>query len=81
MPVSDFQKQNSKISQIVSVADVYSALKEERPYKAKLPEDEVRRIMQSDEKLNQEIVNDIFYAQDISNINGFVNAPAYAMAG
>lgn len=81
MPVSDFQKQNSKISQIVSVADVYSALKEERPYKAKLPEDEVRRIMQSDEKLNQEIVNDIFYAQDISNINGFVNAPVYAMAG
>ncbi len=81
LPYNDPQKQNNIISQILSVADVYSALKEERPYKAKLPEEKVREIMQSDSKLNQDIVNDIFYSQDISNMNNFTLEPSYALAG
>lgn len=61
------RKTNNQIAQIISVADVYSALKEERPYKTKFSNEQVRDIMQNDTKLNQDYVNQIFYSEDISN--------------
>lgn len=59
-------KQNNLASQILSVADVYSALKEERPYKTKFSDEQVRDIMQNDPNLNQDIVNQIFFSEDLS---------------
>ncbi len=61
------RKQSNEIAQILSVADVYSALKEERPYKAKFSNEQVRDIMQQDSKLSQEHVNQIFMSEDLSN--------------
>lgn len=54
------QKQGNEIAQILSVADVYSALSDERPYKRKFSPEEIKYVMQTDPKLNQAIVKDIF---------------------
>lgn len=64
-------KQNSEMAQILSVADVYSALGEERPYKKPFTNEQVRNIMQNDTRLNQDVVNNIFYSQDLSNMSNF----------
>lgn len=64
-------KQNSEMAQILSVADVYSALGEERPYKKPFTNEQVRNIMQNDARLNQDVVNNIFYSQDLSNMSNF----------
>ena len=64
-------KQNSEMAQILSVADVYSALGEERPYKKPFTNEQVRSIMQNDTRLNQDVVNNIFYSQDLSNMSNF----------
>lgn len=64
-------KQNSETAQILSVADVYSALGEERPYKKPFTNEQVRNIMQNDTRLNQDVVNNIFYSQDLSNMSNF----------
>lgn len=64
-------KQNNEMAQILSVADVYSALGEERPYKKPFTNEQVRNIMQNDARLNQDIVNNIFYSQDLSNMSNF----------
>lgn len=64
-------KQNSEMAQILSVADVYSALGEERPYKKPFTSEQVRNIMQNDTRLNQDVVNNIFYSQDLSNMSNF----------
>lgn len=61
------RKQNNEAAQILSVADVYSALKEERPYKKKFSDEQVRDIMQKDPKLDPDIVNQIFFSDDLSN--------------
>lgn len=54
------EKRQNKISQILSVADVHSALKEERPYKERFSDRRVREIMQGDNKLNQQFVSQAF---------------------
>lgn len=64
-------KQNCEMAQILSVADVYSALGEERPYKKPFTNEQVRSIMQNDTRLNQDVVNNIFYSQDLSNMSNF----------
>lgn len=73
---TDYQnprKQGSEISQILSVTDVYSALKEERPYKKKFSNEQVRDIIQGDSKLNPDMVNEIFYSEDLSNMKNFAS--------
>lgn len=59
------KKSGNKTAQMVSVADVYSALSEKRPYKNKFSNAKVREIMQNDKKLNRNIVNQIFYQEDV----------------
>lgn len=68
---SNPSKQNNKMAQILSVADAYTALKEERPYKKPFTNDEVRNIMQNDSRLNQEVVSDLFISYDLSNMKNF----------
>jgi len=58
------RKQNNTVAQMVSAADVYSALKEERPYKKGFSDDEVCNIMQSDPNLNPDIVDKIFVTRN-----------------
>lgn len=55
----DPAKQDNTVAQILSVADVYTALKEERPYKKPFSNEQVKSIMQGDPKLNQEIVSEL----------------------
>lgn len=60
-------KPESAISQILSVADVYSALREERVYKPAFPESLCFSIMRARKDLNQEyvdILQDIHYNQN-----------------
>ena len=64
-------KQNSQMSQILSVADVYTALRDERPYKKPFTVDEVREIMQNDSRLNQDVVSDLFFSIDLSDMKNF----------
>ncbi len=54
------QKQNNRLAQILSVLDVYSALKEERSYKRALSDKEAYEIMKNDSKLNPELVDIVF---------------------
>lgn len=56
----DPKKSNNEVAQILSVADVYSALKEERAYKTALPDSKVKEIMESDSGLNHTITSKIF---------------------
>jgi hypothetical protein len=58
-----FHLDKSKIplsSQIIAVADIYSALNEDRPYRKKLPENEIKLILKemvANKSLNSEIVD------------------------
>lgn len=52
-PIQDAEKARDELSQIVSVADVYSALSEARPYKAPMSFEKIEDIMTHDEKLKQ----------------------------
>ncbi len=63
-PYTDPNKQNNMPAQILSAADVYSALKEERPYKKPFSDEQVKDIMQSDKKLNPDIVDKIVSQND-----------------
>ena len=56
------QKANSQAAQILSVADVYSALKEERPYKKPFTDAQVKEIMTNDKNLNQNMVSTMLAA-------------------
>lgn len=64
-------KQNNKMAQILSVADVYSALKDKRPYKKAFTNEQVRNIMQNDLRLNQDVVSTLFFQQDLSDMSNF----------
>ena len=46
-------KNDNKIAQILSVADVYSALKEERPYRGILSDGEAFKIMDNSPNLSK----------------------------
>ena len=52
-------KEDDLISKILSVADVYSALKEERPYKKAMPDDKAFSIMESMKQLSQPLVKSL----------------------
>lgn len=60
----DSKKINNKTAQILSAADVYSALKEERPYKKPFSDEEAMKIMQNDSKLNPSVVKDVFSSKN-----------------
>ena len=68
---SSVKKQNNAIAQILSVADVYTALRDERPYKKPFTNEDVRNIMQNDSRLNQEYVSNLFFSEDLSNMRNF----------
>ena len=51
------------VSQILSVADVYSALKEERPYKTAMPDSQAFKIMEKMPKLSQPLVQSLKFAR------------------
>lgn len=53
------EKENDAVSQILSVADVYSALKEERPYKKSMPDEKAFDIMKSMPELSQPLVRSL----------------------
>lgn len=53
-------KANNIPAQIVSVADSYSALKEDRPYKQKMDDTTTKQMMQQDKSLNQQLVEESF---------------------
>lgn len=53
-------KASSKVAEILSVADVYSALDEDRPYKKRLNKKVIENIMTSDDGLNQKLVKKLF---------------------
>ncbi|MCD8024393.1 MAG: HD domain-containing protein [Candidatus Gastranaerophilales bacterium] len=59
-PYRNQEALGNKTSQILSVADVYSALKEFRPYKSSYSDDKAYEIMRNDEKLNPKIVEQAF---------------------
>lgn len=54
------EKRHNKIAQLLSVCDVYSALKEQRSYKDEMPDDIAKAIMVEDCRLNQQYVQDAF---------------------
>ena len=56
----DVQKAENLPAQIVSVADSYSALKEDRPYKPKMDDQQAKQTMQKDKELNQQLVEEAF---------------------
>ena len=56
----DVQKAKNLPAQIVSVADSYSALKEDRPYKPKMDDQQAKQTMQKDKELNQQLVEEAF---------------------
>ena len=53
-------KINNQMAQILSVSDVYSALKEERPYKPSFDELKVKNIMENDNRLNPKLTKIMF---------------------
>ena len=53
-------KINNQMAQILSTSDVYSALKEERPYKASFDDIKVKNIMENDSKLNPILTKKMF---------------------
>ena len=61
---------------ILSAADVYSALKEERPYKAKFSDEQVENIMKNDSKLNQGVVKSMFEENAPNEYDKQVSVPA-----
>ncbi len=61
---------------ILSAADVYSALKEERPYKTKFSDEEVKNIMENDSKLNQGVVKSMFEETIPDNYDKQISIPA-----
>lgn len=57
------EKPDDRISQILSVADVYSALREERAYKPVLDHDKTCSIMTESKELAQHIVQELKFAK------------------
>ena len=53
-------KVNNRAAQILSLSDVYSALKEVRPYKKSFDELKVQNIMENDPKLNPQLTKQMF---------------------
>ncbi len=52
-------KKHDTVSQILSIADVYSALKEERPYKKAMPDEKAFGIMETMPALSQPLVRNL----------------------
>lgn len=61
-PIQNVEKARDDLSQIVSVADVYSALSEVRPYKPAMSFEKIQDIMTHDEKLKQGYVTQLLGA-------------------